>query len=134
MTDTPNPLAALEAQDTAQLTVQTPAGDALQINGSPLVLTLYGPGSAEYQRAQARIDQAVQARTFAALRGKAQKDDPAELRRLRAEKLAACTAACSVPGVDPIDLYNNPRLGYIAAQAEKFVEDWANFLPGAPTV
>lgn len=129
-----HPLSALEASTTAALTVQHPSGMPLLLNGEPLTITLYGPGSEEYQRAQARIDQAVQARTFAALRGKAQKDDPEDLRRWRAEKLTACTASCSAPGINVAELYTNPRLGYIANQVEKFVEDWANFLPSAPTV
>lgn len=122
-------LSAFEAPDTAVLEVLNQKDEPLLgQGGQPVTIELYGPGSTQYATAQAKIDSASQTRAFAALRGKTVKDGPAEVRRLSAEKLAACTKAIHNFPVTPIDLYNNPRLGYITAQVAKFVEDWSAFL------
>lgn len=101
-------------------------------NGQPVTIEMYGPGSEVAIKAQAKVDQATTARTFAAVRGKLPKDAAGENRKLQAEKLAACTKAINNFPVDPLALYSNPRLGYITAQVAKFQDDWSNF-PAAST-
>ena len=121
-----------EASDTATLEVVNQKDEPLiGANGQPVTIELYGPGSSQYTRAQAKIDTASQTRAFAAIRGKTLKDGPDEARRLQAEKLAACTAKINNFPVTPLDLYSNPKLGYITNQVAKFVEDWSAFLSAA---
>lgn len=123
-------LSLFEAADTALLSVQTITKDGpLLFDGETVTIELYGPGSAQYAEAQAKIDAAGQARAFAAIKGKVSKDVTAEHRRLQAEKLTACTRALNnfpIPG-GALALYSNPKLGYITAQVAEFIEDWANF-------
>ena len=121
-------LSAFEASDTAVLEVLNQKEEPLMVDGQPVTIELYGPGSTQYAKAQAKIDSASQARAFAAIRGKVAKDGPDEARRLQAEKLAACTAKINNFPVTPLDLYSNPKLGYITNQVAKFVEDWSAFL------
>lgn len=123
-------LADFEASDTAVLDVQNKKDDGpLLVNGQPVQIVLHSPGSAEYIRAEAKANQAAQARTFAALRGKPVKETPEEARQKNADKLAACTVELRNFPIDggALALYNNPKLGYITAQVEKFLSDWGNF-------
>lgn len=123
-------LADFEAADTAVLDVQNKKDDGpLLVNGQPVQIVLHSPGSAEYIRAEAKANQAAQARTFAALRGKPVKETPEEARQKNADKLAACTVEMRNFPIDggALALYNNPKLGYITAQVEKFLSDWGNF-------
>ena len=128
-------LAAFEAPETATLDILDAKGEPLLgEGGKPVSITLYGPGSEQYARAQAKIDAANTSRTFAALRGgKAPKDTTDDQRRLQAQKLADCTASIQNFPIDPLAIYTNPRLGYITTQAARFIEDWANFLPPSAT-
>lgn len=124
-------LAAFEAADVGVLDVQTPAGEPLLHQGQPVRIHLYGPGSVEYTRAQAKADTAAQARTFAAIRGKASKSATEDQREDGIHKLVACTKRVEnfpIPGGAEA-LYRNQRLGYITNQVGRFLEDWANFLP-----
>lgn len=128
-------LSAFEAAETAVLEVLNQKEEPLLFNGQPVTIELYGPGSAQYARAQAKVDTASQTRAFAAIRGKVTKDAAEEGRKLNAEKLAACTKTIinfPVPG-GALALYSNPKLGYITNQVAKFVEDWANFPAGSLT-
>jgi hypothetical protein len=123
-------VADFEAADTAVLEVQNKKDDGpLLVNGQPVQIVVYSPGSAEYVRAEAKSSQAAQARTFAALRGKPVKETPEEARQKAAEKLAACTKELVNFPVEggAFAVYNNPKLGYITAQVEKFLSDWGNF-------
>lgn len=123
-------LADFEAADTAVLDVQNKKDDGpLLVNGQPVQIVLHSPGSAEYIRAEAKANQAAQARTFAALRGKPVKETPEEARQKNADKLAACTVELRNFPIEggALALYNNPKLGYITAQVEKFLSDWGNF-------
>jgi hypothetical protein len=123
-------LVAFEAPETATLEVMDARGEPLiGEGGQPVLIDLYGPGSEAYAKAQARIDQANTARTFQALRTGKSKDGDENSKRLHAEKLASCTARIHHFPIDPLALYQNPRLGYITNQVARFIEDWANFLP-----
>lgn len=127
-------LAAFEVCDVGILDVLNPKDEPLLHKGQPVRIHLYGPGSAQYQRAQAKADAASQQRTFAALRGKVNKTAVDEQREDTIVKLAACTARLEN---FPIEggaeaLYRNQRLGYITAQVTKFLDDWGNFQPQSP--
>lgn len=105
-------LADFEASDTAWLEVQNKKDDGpLLVNGQPVQIVLHSPGSAEYIRAEAKANQAAQARTFAALRGKPVKETPEEARQKNAEKLAACTVELRNFPIDggALALYNKDR-------------------------
>jgi len=124
-----------EAQDTATLDVLTVHGTPLLGDGGlPVRIELYGPGSEAYAAATAAVTSAVQARTFAALRAKGDKDtrdaEHAVDEATRA-KLVACTKAIHNFPVAPDALYANRRLAWITSQVSRFVEDWGNFLPGS---
>lgn len=129
-----NPLAAFEVADTAILDVNGPDGQPLTYQGQPMRIELYGPGSTVHAQAQAKIEAAGMTRAITAIRGKAPKDPAEEAFRLRAEKLATCTA-CLInfpAGTTPMAIYSNPKLGYITDQVLKFVDDWANFQSRSP--
>jgi hypothetical protein len=124
-------LAAFEAAEVGVLDVLDTAGEPLLHCGRPVRIHLYGPGSAEFVRITAKLDAASQARTFAALRGKANKGAADEQRADQITKLVHCTREVEnfpVPG-GARSIYENPRLGYITAQVQRFLDDWANFPP-----
>lgn len=124
-------LAAFEAVEIGVLDVLNPKDEPLLHNGQPVRIHLYGPGSAQHVRAQAKADAAAQQRTFAALRGKVNKTAVDDQREDTIVKLAACTARLEnfpIPGGAEA-LYRNPKLGYITAQVTKFLDDWGNFQP-----
>lgn len=126
-------LAAFEVSEIGILDVLNPKDEPLLHNGQPVRIHLYGPGSAQHVRAQAKADAASQQRTFAALRGKVSKTAVEDQREDTVIKLAACTALLEnfpIPGGAEA-LYRNPKLGYITAQVTKFLDDWGNFQPAS---
>ena len=139
MTDTQNQpgdefsLADFEVSETAYFDVLGVDQEPLLYRGQPVRISVHGPGSAAYVRAEGRAAQASQARALAALRGKAGKQDLEEQRQQQAEKLAAVTVGIEnfpIPG-GALALYANPKLGYITNQVARFLEDWANFKPAS---
>ena len=126
----PFSMAEFEAAACGVLDVQNKKDDGpLLWNGAPVQIVLHSPGSAEFIQAEAKANKAAQARTFAALRGKTVHESPEEARQKAAEKLAACTIELRNFPIEggPLALYNNPKLGYITQQVEKFLSDWGNF-------
>lgn len=136
MTDTTNEefdLSQFEAAETGVLEVLNAKGEPLLHKGSPVTIEVYGPGSQQFVRAQSKLEQANQARSFAAIRGKAMPNAPEEQRKDIVTKLAACTKTVvnfPIPG-GAAALYGNPKLGYITEQVSKYLEDWANFPPAS---
>jgi hypothetical protein len=126
-------ISQFETVDTATLTVQNPKGDELLVNGSPVTINLYGPGSKQFVNAKYKLDNAVQTRSIALLRGKGSKNAAEETRQQQAEFYAAVTASIDNFPVNPLDLYLNPKLNYITDQVEKFLGDTENFMPESPT-
>lgn len=128
-------LSQFETLDTAALTVQNPRGDELLVNGKPVVINLYGPGSKQFVNAKYKLDNAVQARSIAMLRGKQSKNAAEENRQLQAEFYAAVTASIDNFPIDggALALYLNPKLNYITEQVEKFLNETENFMPALPT-
>jgi hypothetical protein len=124
-------LSQFETLDTAILTVQTPKGDDLLVGGEKVTITLYGEGSKQYVNAKYKLDNAMQTRSIAALRGKTNKNAAEEQAQLRAEFLAAVTASIDNFPIEggALSLYANPKLGYITAQVDKFLGETENFMP-----
>lgn len=117
-----------EARDTAWLEVENKKGDGpLLFNGQPVRIEVRSPGTKESMRAQHKIDTATNAKTYAAIRGKATKDTVESNIEQRAEKMVAVTAQIENFPVSAKDLYENPKLGYITEQVVKFNADWSNF-------
>lgn len=122
----------------ADMVVRNAAGEP-QTNekGDALTITLYGPGTKEYQRAAHRRDERSNARTFARLQGKSEAKQSAEEKiEERAEFLAAVTKSFngfeygeSLSGFEMFKAaYADIEVGHIADDAEKFLGERANFL------
>jgi len=128
-------LSQFETIDTAKLTVLNPKGEDLLFNGSKVLINVYGPGSKEFVNAKYKLDNAVQTRSIAMLRGKASKNAAEETRQLQAEFYAAVTASIENFPIDggAFALYSNPKLNYITEQVEKFLNETENFMPSLPT-
>lgn len=99
--------------------------------GERLSVTVYGPGSKAYQKAQATRNQRLMERL--AKKGKVQLSAEEQVRE-QAELLAACTASFngwvykgSADAAAFLAAYADPAIGFIAEQVGKAVGDWANF-------
>ena len=127
-------LSQFETIDTASLTILNPKGDDLLFNGKKVLINVYGPGSKEFVNAKYKLDNAVQTRSIAMLRGKASKNAAEETRQLQAEFYAAITASIDNFPIEggALALYSNPKLTYITDQVEKFLGDTENFMPNLP--
>lgn len=106
--------------------------------GEPMTVTLYGPGSKPYARAQA----AQQNRMIDKLKRKGRTEQSAEEKaREQAEFLSACTKEFS--GNIEYDglagealfkaVYADTSIGFIAEQVGKHLGEWSNFSKGSPT-
>lgn len=124
-------LSQFETIDVASLTVQSPRGNDLTVDGKPVVINLYGPGSKQYVNAKYKLENSTQARSIAIIRGKAPKNASEENRQDQAKFLAEVTASIDNFPIDggALALYLNPKLSYITEQVEKFLGDTENFMP-----
>ncbi len=102
--------------------------------GNRLSITVYGPGTKVYQRAQQR--QQNQLMDKIKKRGKMDQSAEEKLTE-QAEFLAACTVSFNgfayppAEGLEGQELfrkaYADPSIGFIAAQVSNHINDWANF-------
>ncbi|MEN9925565.1 MAG: hypothetical protein RL268_1691 [Pseudomonadota bacterium] len=102
--------------------------------GKRLTITVYGPGTKVYQRAQQR--QQNQLMDKIKKRGKMDQSAEEKLAE-QADFLAACTVSFngfSYPPADGLEgqdlfrkAYADPSIGFIAAQVAAHINDWANF-------
>ena len=106
-------------------------------DGQAMTVTLNGPGSKHYARAQA----ARQNRMIDKLKRKGKADQSAEDKaREQAEFLSGCTKEFSAnieyEGLTGEALfkavYADQSIGFIAEQVEKYLGDWGNFTKGSP--
>jgi hypothetical protein len=101
----------------------------LDAAGKPLSVTVYGPGSKPYQKANAERTQRMMKR----LQRKGKLEMSAEEQaRENAAFLAACTVSFNGWSykADPAAFeaaYADPSIGFIADQVSKAIGDWANF-------
>ncbi|GGZ97619.1 hypothetical protein [Novosphingobium arvoryzae] len=102
--------------------------------GKRLTITVYGPGTKVYQRAQQR----QQNQLMDKIKKRGKMDQTAEEKLAeQADFLAACTVSFNgfayppADGLEGQDLfrkaYADPSIGFIAAQVAAHINDWANF-------
>lgn len=126
-------ITSIAAKDTFTLELVNANDEPLKDDaGKACSVTIYGPGSKEHQRAQAKRTQRMMDQL--AKKGK-MKLTAEEQQREQAEFLAACTA--SINGwaykgeTTPeaiLAAYSDPSIGFIADQVTKAMGDWANFM------
>lgn len=118
-----------ETIDLAKFTVQDPKGDDLLGEGDkPVVINLYGMGSKQYVNAKYKFDNANSTRNVAMIRtGKVAKAE--DMNKSKAEFFAAVTHSIENFPIEPVDIYNNPKLSYITEQVDKWLGDTENFMP-----
>lgn len=129
-------------RDTAPIHLKDAAGDYLYDDGKPVRIVVYGPGSRVFAEVEARQhDRAL--RRIAENDGKPMIAPLHERRVEEAQDLAALTVgfehlsyapAGDAQGVALFEaVYLESKLGFVKAQVSKFVADWGNFSPAAPT-
>lgn len=136
---------SLRASDTAVLHLKdvagepmfyVPAGGAAE-DKKPVLVTLYGPGSEPYRKAQLSAQRRVM---HLAKSGRKAFDRSAEERAADVAQLLV-SITVGFEGLDTEgralpevlrELYADPTAGYIANQVNDFAADWANFSPSAP--
>ena len=102
--------------------------------GKRLTITVYGPGTKVYQRAQQR----QQNQLMDKIKKRGKMDQTAEEKLAeQADFLAACTVSFNGFAYPPADglegqelfrkAYADPSIGFIAAQVAAHINDWANF-------
>lgn len=102
-------------------------------DGNPMTVTLYGPGSKQYARAQAAQNNRFVERLQK--KGKAAEQTAEQSASERADRLAACTKEFSsniayddLKGTELFKaVYSDPSIGFIAEQVGTFINDWGNF-------
>lgn len=101
----------------------------------PIAVTLYGPASKQYAKAQA----AQNNRLIDKLKRKGKTEQTAEqIAAEKAEFLADCTASWENMDYDGLAgialskaVYADQSIGFIADQVAKFIGDWSSFTPGS---
>jgi hypothetical protein len=128
-------ISKLAVSATSTIDLEDPTGEALlNDTGDVVSVTLYGPGSKQYQKASGVRNRAIL--DYVRRGGKKMKDD--EQRELDADFLATCTV--SFNGFTYKDFngyemfkqaYLDPSIGFIAEQVNKAIGDWSNFTQGS---
>ena len=125
-------ITTLAATDTS--TLELVGGDDAPLfdeKGKRLSITVYGPGSKVYQRAQAR----QQNQLMDKIKKRGKMDQTAEEKLAeQADFLAACTVSFNgwvyqgKADQESIEAaYNDPSIGFIVEQVDRAIGDWANF-------
>lgn len=125
-------------QATCTLELKGPDDQPLRdADGTPISVTLYGPGSKEYQAADMARNQRNLTRLMKAGKAKASAE---EMRADQLQFLAACTRSMngwSYQGRSDADAilsaYSDPAIGFVVDQVQAAVGDWSNFLSSAQT-
>jgi hypothetical protein len=121
----------LAVNSTATIELESPDGEPLtNQDGEVLTVTVYGPGSKQFQKASGTRNRAIL--DYVRKGGKKMKED--EQRELDAEFLAACTVSFNGFGYKDLTgaemfkaAYLDPAIGFISEQVNKAIGDWANF-------
>ena len=126
-------ISQLAVKETAIIELETVDGDAL-LDANQLSITVYGPGSKAFQKAQSVRNRAIL--EYVKKGGKKMKEG--EQRELDAEFLSACTVSFNgfgykdFTGVEMFKAaYLDSAIGFITEQVNKAVGDWANFTPAS---
>lgn len=123
----------IELADTASFTLKDAGlSEELVIDGKPVTVEVYSPGSEQGVNALHKSSRAAQMRMARLMRNEIKKDDAESAEREQAEKLTAFTKGFSdnLP-MKPLDVYTNPRLVYISRQVEEFIGKYGNFSKGS---
>lgn len=128
-------ISTLAVSDTTIIELESPQGEALTNDkGDTLSVTVYGPGSKQFQRAQSVRNRAIL--EYVKKGGKKMKDG--EQRELDAEFLASCTVSFNgftykdFTGYEMFKAaYLDTSIGFISEQVNKAIGDWANFTQGS---
>jgi hypothetical protein len=128
-------ISTLAVNETTIIELESPQGDALTNDkGEALSVTVYGPGSKQFQRAQSVRNRAIL--EYVKKGGKKMKDN--EQRELDAEFLASCTVSFNgfvykeLTGIEMFKAaYMDTAIGFISEQVNKAIGDWANFTQGS---
>ncbi len=126
--------------DTAPLHLKSATGELLYIDGKPVRIVVYGPGSKPFADVESR-------QTGRAVKRLQDNDGkvtavPSEQRIVeQAEDLAAITVSFENFNYSPAGdkhgaelfqaFYADPKLGHLKQQVLKFLGDWGNFKPGS---
>lgn len=128
--------------ETAALHVKSAKGDYLYSDGQPVRIHVFGPGSDQFAQLEARQTKRILKRREEN-DGKAAVPSPEDRRAEEAEDLAAVTSAFENLSYPPAgdaqgytlfrSLYADPKLGFVASQVRKFLQDWGNFSSASAT-
>lgn len=126
-------VSAFELEDTGTLTLKNARGDDdLIVDGQPVTVEIYSPGSPQGVKALHKSGRSAQLRVFRSMRGEFDPRDAENADREAAEKLVAFTKAFSANWpVSPAATFGNPRLVYINRQVEEFIAKLGNFSKGS---
>ena len=116
---------------TSTLHLRDAADELLYDGDKPVTVTIYGPGSKQFAKAQA----AQQNRMLDMLKRKGKTEQTAEQKRAeQAEFLTDCTAEFGNMTYGDLTgaamshaVYSDIEIGFIADQVAKHIGDWANF-------
>jgi hypothetical protein len=128
-------ISSLAVKDTTIVELETPTGDELlNDKGERLSVTVYGPGSKQFNKAQGVRNRAIL--EYVKRGGKKMK--VGEQRELDAEFLASCTVSFNnftykeFTGSEMFkEAYLDTAIGFISEQVNKAIGDWANFTQGS---
>ncbi len=132
---TPFDISAEAVSETSVVLLERPNGDPLNnADGTQCSVTVYGPGSKAFARAQGAKNRALMA--FVKRGGKKMADE--EQREIDAEFLSTCTVSFNgfvykgLTGHEQFkQAYMDAGIGYIAEQVNRHIGDWANFTKAA---
>lgn len=130
--------------DTAPIHLKGADGEHLfDTKGNPVRIVIYGPGSKPFAAIEAR-QTARAVKRMQDNDGKVSVAPPEQRTKEQAEDLAAITVAFEnftyppagdKQGQDLFEaFYADPKLGYMAQQVLKAVQNWGNFKPGSAGV
>lgn len=131
-------LLELEVEETSTLALLSTTDQPLiGDDGKPITVTVYGPGSKQYQRAKTNQSN----RYLRRMGRKGSNADATSEERITddANLLTACTVSFSdnfkyggEPASDHIaDIFKNTKLGFIGEQVAKHIAEWGNFTKGS---
>lgn len=129
-------IASMAVNETGIVDLETATGDPLIINGVQASVTVFSPGTKNYQRATAKRNRSV----IESVRKGSKKMKDEDQRNVDATFLADCTASFNgfkykdYTGYDQYrEAYLDPKIGFIAEQVQRALGDWANFSKKATT-
>lgn len=128
-------LSKLEVKETSTIHLEGPDGELLFAeDGEKVTVTVYGPGSKQFQKAQGARNRAV----LELMRKGSKKVRDEDQRSIDSEFLCTCTASFNSMSYEGLvgheltkAIYNNPKLGFIAEQVNRQINDWSNFTQGS---